>query len=174
VVVHDTCGGAETGAEYGINVFNSGPVAVKHNRAAGGFSDAGIYIGGISNTRSGVLRVVRNATFLNHQGIIIENSAGGKIRVGHNDVHDNKAPGVETEEAAGIFINNSRGVGIRANTVKGNGDIGVNINSASAHNRLIDNVITGNPLDLNDQGFANCGSGNRIGTRAGEPLAPCP
>jgi nitrous oxidase accessory protein NosD len=173
VVVHDTCGGTGTGAEYGINVFDSGPVEVSDNRAGAGFSDAGIYIGGITDTGTGALRVVRNATFLNHQGIIIENSAGGRIQVGHNDSHDNTIPGVETEEGAGIFIHNSDGVGIRANTVKSNGDIGVNIDSPSDHNRLIDNVITGNPLDLNNRGSANCGSGNTIGTRAGNPLVPC-
>jgi len=174
VIVHDTCGGPADGAEYGINVFNSGPVYVTGNRAAGGFSDAGIYIGAITDTGGSRLQVLNNTTFLNHQGIIIENSGGaGNIQVAHNDVHDNKTPGVETEEASGIFIHNSDGVGIRNNTVKANGDIGVNIDAGSDHNRLIKNVITNNPLDINNDGTSNCASGNTFGTKAGNPLPPC-
>jgi parallel beta-helix repeat protein len=173
VIVHDTCGGPADGAEYGINVFDSGPVQVTGNRAAGGFSDAGIYIGQITDTGSGTLRVLDNETFLNHQGIIIENSAGGRIQVAHNEVHDNKTAGVETEEASGIFIHHSDGVAIRSNSVESNGDIGVNIDADSDHNRLINNLITNNPLDVNNQGTSNCGSGNNIGTKAGNPLPPC-
>jgi hypothetical protein len=48
LVIHDTCGNVADGAEYGINVFNSGQVEVSDNQTTGGFSDAGIYIGGDS------------------------------------------------------------------------------------------------------------------------------
>ena len=47
LVVRDTCD-----AQYGINVFDTGPVQIVNNRARGGFSDAGIYIGGIQDTLS--------------------------------------------------------------------------------------------------------------------------
>jgi parallel beta-helix repeat protein len=172
VVVHDTCG-AE-GAEYGINVFGSGPIEVSQNLAIGGFSDAGIYIGGITDTRGSALRVVRNASYLNHQGIIIENSGlDARIRVAHNNVHHNTIPG-EAHEDTGIFINNSDRVRLRDNRVRSNGHFGVNISPTSDHNFLFDNTITGNPVDLNNQGSANCGSGNTIGTRSGNRLTPCP
>jgi parallel beta-helix repeat protein len=171
VIVHDTCGGE--GAEYGINVFNSGPVVVSNDRATGGFSDAGIYIGGITDTGGDVLKVISNATFLNHQGIIIENSgANGVIQVANNNTHHNVLGGVEGSEA-GIFINNSDGVRIRNNTVQDNGEFGVNISAGSDDNRLVGNTITDNPTDLNNQGAGTCGSGNTIGTRAGNPLTPC-
>src|SRR4051794_3303720 len=46
LVIHDSCGDKSQGAEYGINVFNAGQVEVSNNQITGGFSDAGIYIGG--------------------------------------------------------------------------------------------------------------------------------
>jgi parallel beta-helix repeat protein len=173
VVVRDHCGGSGVGAEYGINVFNSGQVDVTGDQATGGFSDAGIYIGGITDTGSGALRVARNAAFDNHQGVIIENSAGGRILVVHNDVHDNTIGGDEGAPT-GIFIHNSDTVRIRDNSVKHNGHFGVNLDSGSDHNALFDNVITGNPIDVNNDGSANCGSGNTIGSTAGTPLSTCP
>ena len=174
LVVQDTCGGIDEGAEYGINVFNSGHVEVIGNQAAGGFHDAGIYVGGITNTGDGVLRVARNASFLNHQGIIIENSFGPdvRIRVAHNNVHHNTIPG-EFHEDTGIFINNSDRVRLRDNTVRRNGHFGVNVTQGSDDNALVENVITDNPVDLNNDGTGNCGSGNVIGSRAGTPLSRC-
>jgi parallel beta-helix repeat protein len=174
IVIHDTCGGVGEGAEYGINVFNSGPVEVSDNNVTGGFSDAGIYIGGIVDTGGDPLRVVRNATYLNHQGIIIEDSGfDGLIQVGHNNVHHNTAAGVEGNRS-GIFLHNSDRVRLRGNTVRNNGDFGVNFDPNSDHNRLIDNTITANPIDLSNEGSANCGFGNTIGTRSGNPLVACP
>jgi parallel beta-helix repeat protein len=174
VVVHDTCGGPEEGAEYGINIANTGAVEVSDNRATGGFSDAGIYVGFINDTDGKPLRVVRNDTYLNHQGIIIEDVRNqGIVQVANNNVHHNIGAGVEGSKT-GIFIHRSSRVRVRGNTVRSNGEFGVNIDSASDHNRLIDNTITGNPVDLNNQGTANCGSGNTIGTRTGNPLIACP
>jgi parallel beta-helix repeat protein len=174
VVVHDPCGGVDEGAEYGINVFGSGPIAVSDNRATGGFSDAGIYIGGITDTRGGVLRVVNNASYRNHQGIIIENSAGpdSRIRVSRNRVRDNTIPG-EAHPDTGIFINNSDRVRLRENTVRNNGHFGVNLSAGSDNNRLYENNITGNPIDLNNNGTGNCGASNIIHTEAGKPLSNC-
>jgi parallel beta-helix repeat protein len=175
VVVHDPCGGIDKGAEYGINVFNSGKVRVIHNRAIGGFHDAGIYIGGITDTGNGALRVFDNASYLNHQGIIIENSSGPstRIRVVNNNVHHNTIPG-ELHEDTGIFINNSDRVRLRDNTARRNGHFGVNITSGSDDNSLIDNVITGNEtVDLNNDGTGTCGSRNTIGSRDGVPLSSC-
>ena len=174
VVIHDTCGAPEEGAEYGINVFNSGPVEVSGNKATGGFSDAGIYIGGIVDTGGDPLRVVGNQTYLNHQGIIVEDSGGdGIVQVANNNVHHNIGAGVEGNRN-GIFLHRSDRVRIRNNTVRANGDAGVFLDSDSDHNRLIENTITGNPVDLLNDGTANCGSGNHIGSRSGNPLIPCP
>lgn len=173
VVVHNTCGPLGEGAQYGINVFGTGPVEISNDRAIGGFTDAGIYVGGITDTNGSPLKVVSNSTFLNHQGIIVENSGGNAIiQVGNNNTHHNTIPGVG-EPASGIFISNSDGVRIRNNTVQNNGEFGVNISAGSDNNRLVQNTITDNPTDLNNQGSGNCGSGNTIGTRAGNPLTPC-
>jgi parallel beta-helix repeat protein len=174
LVVNDTCGGTDVGAEYGINVFGSGPVEVSDSKATGGFSDAGIYIGGITDTNGSTLRVVRNGTYLNHQGVIIENSGPpARILVANNRIHHNIIGGEEVEQATGLFIHNSDRVAIRNNVIKNNGHFGVNIDSPSDHNRLIENVITDNPIDLNNDGSANCGSRNTIGSRRGNPLVPC-
>jgi len=171
VVVRDTCGA--DGAEYGINVFGSGPVVVSNNRATGGFSDAGIYIGGITDTRGDALRVINNASFLNRQGIIIENSGGNAIiQVASNRTHHNNIAGVGPSNS-GIWINNSDRVGIRSNTVQNNGEFGVNIGPTSDNNRLVGNTITSNPIDLNNEGSGTCGSRNTIGSRNGNPLTPC-
>jgi hypothetical protein len=43
VVMKDTCGDAE----YGVNLFETGPIDVRDSRAVG-FSDAGFYAGAIS------------------------------------------------------------------------------------------------------------------------------
>jgi len=173
VVVHNTCGPLGQGAQYGINVFGSGAIEVSGNRATGGFTDAGIYVGGISDTGGEALKVVNNAAFLNHQGIIIENSDGnGIIQVAGNNAHDNTIDGVG-EPASGIFISNSDRIRIRNNTVQSNGEFGVNIGPTSDHNRLVGNTITQNPTDLNNEGSNNCGSGNTIGSRTGNPLSPC-
>jgi parallel beta-helix repeat protein len=173
VVIHDTCGGPEEGAEYGINVFNSGPVYVTGNRATGGFSDAGIYIGGIIDTGGEPLRVLNNETYLNNRGIIVEDSGGaGIVQVAHNRIHHNIGAGVGSRD--GIFLHNSDRVRIRNNTVRLNGDSGVFLDANSDHNRLLDNIITGNPTDLINDGSANCGSDNTIGSKSGNPLVACP
>jgi parallel beta-helix repeat protein len=172
LVVHDSCGGTDVGAEYGINVFNSGALQVRDNRATGGFSDAGIYIGGITHTGTEGLRVRDNEAFGNHQGVIVENSAGGRIVVAHNRLHDNTIGGEELEPT-GLFINNSDRVVMFDNSIKRNGHFGINISAGSDHNSLTDNTVTGNPIDLNNDGTANCGSANTIGTTTGTPLSSC-
>jgi hypothetical protein len=61
----DTCD-----AEYGVNVYSSGALSISRNRATG-FSDAGIYIGGITNTGTGTLAVTSNASYGNNRGIMV-------------------------------------------------------------------------------------------------------
>jgi parallel beta-helix repeat protein len=173
LVIHDTCGGVGDGAEYGINVFNGGPVEVSDNKITGGFSDAGIYIGGIVDTGGDPLRVVRNDTYLNHQGIIVEDSGlSGIVQLAHNNAHHNTANGVEGNES-GIFLHRSDKVRMRDNSVRNNGEFGVNLDPDSDHNRLFDNTITANPTDLNNEGTANCGSGNTFSSTSGNPLGNC-
>jgi parallel beta-helix repeat protein len=94
------------------------------------------------------------------------------IQVSRNSTHHNTANGVEGDKS-GLYITNSDGVRVRDNTIKSNGEFGVNIGPTSNNNRLFDNVITGNPTDLNNEGSGNCGSGNTIGTTSGNPLVPC-
>jgi parallel beta-helix repeat protein len=176
--VHNSCGGTDTGAEYGINVRNSGAVKVTRGRATGGFSAAGIYIGGITDTGSSTLEVAGNVSFGNHQGVIIENSSGGRIELHYNYLRHNRIGGEEFQPT-GLFINNSDRVRVVDNEIQENGHFGVNLSAGSDHNALIDNEIEGNGyatngVDVNNNGSANCGSGNTgISTVAGKPLANC-
>jgi parallel beta-helix repeat protein len=179
VFVHDSCGGTDTGAEYGVYVFNSGAVRVTGGRATGGFSGAGIYIRGITDTGSSTLEVAGNFIYGNHQGVIIENSSGGRIEVIYNYLRHNTIGGEEFQPT-GLFINNSDRVRIIDNEIQTNGHFGVNLSAGSDYNRLIDNEIESNGFNsnganVNNDGFANCGSGNTgFSTVAGNPLVPCP
>jgi parallel beta-helix repeat protein len=173
LVLHDDCGGTDVGAEYGINVFNSGQVEVSDNKVTGGFSDAGIYIGGIVDTGSGQLRVINNATYLNHQGVIVEDSGfDGIVVLSNNNIHHNTGNGVEGSRA-GIFLHNSDLVRMRNNTIRNNGDFGINLDPNSDNNRLFDNTVNSNPMDLVNDGSGNCGSGNTFGSTSGNPLGTC-
>jgi parallel beta-helix repeat protein len=160
--VHDTCD-----AEYGINVFGSRQIDVVDNRASG-FSDSAIYVGGISTTGGGVLRVNRNEAFGSNRGIIVENSAGGDLRFKDNEIHDNRSAG--EGEPSGIFVHNSDGVLFSGNRVRNNGRYGVHIDANSDSNRFFGNTVSGNPDgNIFDQGSGNCGSGNHP-----NPFPACP
>ncbi len=173
LVIRDTCGGVSDGAEYGINVFNSGQVEVSNNQITGGFSDAGIYIGGIVDTGGGQLQVINNASYLNHQGVIVEDSGfDGIVVVSNNSIHHNTGNGVEGNRS-GIFLHNSDKVRMRNNTIRNNGDFGINIDPNSDNNRLFDNTVNSNPTDLENDGSGNCGSGNTFGSTSGNPLGSC-
>jgi parallel beta-helix repeat protein len=173
LVLHDDCGGTDVGAEYGINVFNSGQVEVSDNQVTGGFSDAGIYIGGIVDTGGGQLRVINNASYLNHQGVIVEDSGfDGIVVVSGNNIHHNTGNGVEGNRS-GIFLHNSDKVRMRNNTIRNNGDFGIDIDPNSDNARLFDNTVTSNPTDLENDGSGNCGSGNTFGSTSGNPLGSC-
>ena len=173
LVLHDTCGNTADGAEYGINVFSSGPVEVSDNQITGGFSDAGIYIGGIVDTSGSQLRVIRNASYVNHQGVIVEDSGfSGIVVVANNNIHHNAGNGVEGNRS-GIFLHNSDKVRMRNNTIRNNGDFGISIDPNSDNNRLFDNTVNSNPTDLENDGSGNCGSGNTFGSTSGNPLGSC-
>jgi parallel beta-helix repeat protein len=164
LVLRNTCD-----AEYGINVVTSGQVSVLDNRATG-FTDAGIYVGDITDTAGGTLVVGGNRTSGNNKGIIVELSAGGSIRVEDNEVHDNALPG-PFGEPVGIFINQSDGVQIAGNSVRNNGAVGIHLTPDADANVLTGNAVTGNPTDVRNEGSGNCGSGNVLS--AGDPLPAC-
>jgi parallel beta-helix repeat protein len=162
LLVRDTCD-----AEYGINVFGSREVELIGNRGRG-FSDAAFYVGAITSTGNGVLRVARNDGFASNRGLIVEDSAGGRIRVLRNRFHDNTAPG--HGPPSGIFLHRSDGVLLIRNVVTDNGRFGIHLDPGSDRNRLFQNVIRRNPGgNLRDEGSGNCGSGNRP-----NPLPGCP
>lgn len=164
VVLKDTCGDAE----YGINLFETGPIDVLDSRAAG-FSDAGFYAGAISGTPGGAIRFRGNEAFHNTRGVIVENSAGGDIRVSDNVFNFNDVPGFAG--AAGIVINNSDGVLVERNEARGNLDFGLHLTPGSDRNTILSNTLLDNPVDLRNQGSGNCGTGNTFAT--GDPLPPC-
>ena len=155
-------------AEYGINAFATGAVQITDNRASG-FTDAGIYVGGVSSTPNGTLLVGDNETFANNKGVIVEDSAGGDILLRSNEIHDNDIPGIG--EQVGIYLHAGDGVRIESNRISRNGAVGLQLTPDSDDNRITDNEITANPTDVLDEGIGNCGSGNTFAT--GGPLAPC-
>lgn len=162
----NTCGDE---VEYGINIFGSRQVTVVNN-VTRGFTDAGIYVGGISSTGNGSLVVHGNDTFGNNRGVIIEDSAGGRIVVRDNDIHDNTIAG--HGPPSGVFLHNADGVIISDNSITGNGEIGVHLDENSDSNVLNDNEVSASPTPLLNEGSGNCGSGNDFGD-AGNVLPPC-
>jgi len=97
MVLRDTCD-----AEHGINVFRTGSVAVRRS-VAHGFTDAGIYVGGIG---AGPVTMAGNQSYGSVRGIIIEDSAPGTVAVVDNRLDGN---------GTGIFLNGSDGVLVRGN-----------------------------------------------------------
>ncbi len=154
LVVKDTCD-----AEYGINVFGTGPVQILGNEARGGFSDAGIYVGGIIDTGSGALRVKNNVSYGNNRGIIIEDSAGVDLRVTANRLFANTIPAGEGEPS-GLFLHRTDGILIFANAIHDNGHYGIHLDDGSEDNRLYDNAVSMNPTNFSAESTGNCGSGN--------------
>lgn len=149
-------------AYYGVNVNSTGAVKIVNSRAYGGFSDAGIYVGSISDTNGKTLLVQGNETYGNNVGILIEDAFGpqGKVLVKGNFTHGNDFDS-GLSDPAGILVRRSdrtRYVGNRANN---NGEYGIQLDSDSEDNVLIDNQANGNPDgNLFDEGAGNCGSGN--------------
>ena len=172
--VKETCDGDDS-AEYGINIFDSGDLQITGNHTFGGFSDAGIYVGGISDTLNGSLSVQDNEANGNNRGIIIEDSfdADVDIRVIDNSTHDNTRAGEGTP--SGIFVHNSDHGTYIGNRADDNGDYGIHIDSPSDDNVFTSNQAGGNGVsDLFNEGTGNCsGGGNSFGTTSGSPLGPC-
>jgi len=148
--------------QYGINVAGSGNIQVLDNRTYGGFRDAGIYIGSISDTRGKTLLIEGNRSDGNNRGIIIEesDSADQTIVVRDNVVSNNTATGL-FEDPAGIYINSADNGLYVNNTVNDNGAFGFDINAQSDNNEFQGNTATGNgEINFNDLGSGSCGSGN--------------
>lgn len=152
-------------AEYGVNVFDSGRIVVAHTRAEG-YTDAGIYIGGINDTSAGTLEVRDNFTVHNNRGIIIENSSGVDIDVVDNVLKENRKPG--EGERVGIFLNNSDRILVQGNEAIDNGKYGIAISNDSSNNRIFGNTASGSGrTDFIDLGTGNCGARNSF------PIDPC-
>ncbi len=165
VLTKETCGDGK----YGINVFDSERVKVIDNIASG-YLDSGIYVGEISSTGGGTLRVSGNRTFANNRGFIIENISGGDVLLDSNIANRNTISGEGTP--AGIFLHNSDGTRLDDNTIRENGDIGIHLDANSDGNVLTANTVTDNPTNLFDEGQGNCGMNNQFGD-AGNVLPSC-
>jgi parallel beta-helix repeat protein len=163
LVVRDSCD-----AEYGINVFASGPVGIV-NSVARGFHDAGFYVGEVTSTPGGRVRVRRSESMNNHRGVIVENSVGGEIVVAQNDIHDNQVP-FTGSVPTGVYIHNSDGVRVEENEVARNG-IGLHLSADSDANVAAFNLFLDNGVDIRNQGTGNCGIDNVVAT--GDALPPC-
>jgi nitrous oxidase accessory protein NosD len=160
LLVRDSCD-----AEYGINVVDTGPVTIV-NSVARGFSDAGFYVGEVTSTPGGQIRVAQSDAFDNRRGVIVENSAGGEIVVEQNFIHDNRVP----IQPTGVFIHNSDGVRVLENEIARNG-IGLHLDQNSDGNSALFNSLLDNEVDIRNQGTGNCGTDNAFST--GDPLPPC-
>jgi nitrous oxidase accessory protein NosD len=160
LLVRDSCD-----AEYGINVVDTGPVTIV-NSLARGFSDAGFYVGEVTSTPGGQIRVAQSDAFDNRRGVIVENSAGGEIVIERNFIHDNRVP----IQPTGVFIHNSDGVRVLENEITRNG-IGLHLDQNSDGNSALFNSLLDNEVDIRDRGTGNCGTDNAFST--GDPLPPC-
>ena len=164
LVLRDTCD-----AEYGINVNDTGPMAIVKSKAFG-FDDAGFYIGAIRSTPGGSIRLARSESFDNLRGVIVEDSAGGDIRIRRNLFTDNDVF-VGELLPTGALITKSEGVLVEENAVTDNGTFGLRLTPDSSGNRINDNLLLGNPVDIRNEGSGNCGAGNEFLT--GDTLPPC-
>jgi parallel beta-helix repeat protein len=153
-----------SGAEYGVNVYGRGSLRVIENEGSG-FADAVIYIGGIAATPAGALKVKGNNTYNSQRGIIIEDSSGVNIKVLQNNVHDI----LDT----GILIHNSDEILIRGNTMTNDTNNGIHLDAPSDTNSVINNVISGNTNDINNEGTGNCFTNNTYTTVSGDVSTPC-
>jgi parallel beta-helix repeat protein len=110
-----------------------------------------------------------NEGFHNNRGAIVENSAGGDIRLRDNRFNFNDVPG--STGATGITINNSDGVLIEDNEARSNAAFGLHLTTGSDNNVVVSNFFLDNPIDIRNEGTGNCGSPNALAT--GDPLPPC-
>jgi parallel beta-helix repeat protein len=154
-IVRDTCGFAL----YGINVFAGGSIRIVGNTAVG-FEDAGVYVGGISSTPHGPMVIRDNEVIRNKYGILVEDSAGGTILVGENDVHDNRT--------TGIWLHDADGTRVGGNLVLDNGPEGIEADSDSTGNLIRSNTVLGHNLDLIDGNGQNCWVDNTYETSQGD------
>jgi parallel beta-helix repeat protein len=156
MVFRDTCE-----AEYGINVFGTGSVVVGRS-VAHGFSDAGIYVGGIA---TGPVTVVRTHAYGSVRGIIVEDSAPGTVTVLGNRVDGN---------GTGIFLHGSDSVLLQGNTVAANQEYGIHVDATSDANSLFENLVSGSGVfDVLDEGAGNCWNGTTYGTASPDPPPTC-
>jgi parallel beta-helix repeat protein len=147
------------GAEYGVNLFATGPMLVKGITGTG-FLDAAIYIGGITDTGAGSLVAEDNVLLGNDRGIIVEDSSGVSLVVRRNVSHDNVTDG--------IYLHRSDGVVIRSNKTRDNGRAGIELDPGSDHNLVAGNRSGGQPYDLaNGGGAGNCFLNNLYTTSFG-------
>ena len=154
-VVEDTCGGAE----YGINVAQSGSIRLIGNTASG-FADAGFYVGGTTTMRFGDLTVRGNTSFGNDKGIIIAYTTLGGVVVEGNTVYGNVR--------SGIWLNHSRFVEVSRNAVGGNGYSGIEVVGESSGNVIRSNAALGQTYDLVDTAGPNCWTRNVYVTSLGD------
>jgi parallel beta-helix repeat protein len=154
VTLKDTCGEAE----YGVNLFQTGPVQVVGNTAKG-FDDAGVYVGGIIDTGDGQLLVWDNEVYDSNRGIIVEDSFNVDILVYANNLHDNVT--------SGIHLTNTDGIAVRNNFAMDNGVYGIDLDSNSDNNKVVRNTAWGNQFDLANAGQGNCFKRNKYKTSQG-------
>lgn len=164
LVLTDTCGGAE----YGVNLYQTGSVLVAKTRASR-FEDAGIYVGGIDD---GPVMVRRNVTFQNNRGILIEEVQPDTVKVLYNRSSHNQMAGFGTP--SGIWLHQADGTVVGWNTFHGNGDYGIHLDPGSGGNVIRGNTATENDqLDILDEGPGNCFQNNTYGTSQPATLPPC-
>ena len=157
------------GTLYGVNVFDTGDVAVRDS-VFSGYLDAAVYVGGIRDPNDSVT-VRGNLTKDGNHGILIEDSlVQPEIEIVDNDGFQNDAG----SSSAGIYIRNSDGVLIEENELTANRTSGIWLDRNSDFNALVRNSALGNGgTDLRNEGNGNCGLGNSFGTVSGNPLDTC-
>jgi len=153
-IMTETCGTAE----YGVQVYQSTNAKVLLNETSG-FSDAGIYIGGIG--QSGNVRVLKNESSDSARGYIVEDCLPGPrgVVLSGNSALQNTA--------SGVFLHNSDGVRVLHNSVTGLPGTtvsGIELDGTSDDNLIVGNDISENTSDVVDNGTNNCWRNNTYTT----------
>jgi parallel beta-helix repeat protein len=141
------------GVEYGINVFQGTNMRIRNNTlvALSGFGDAAIYVGGTPADAD--LRVERNVIGgPSWRGIIVEDSLDNPghpvgVRVRKNEI---------TGAGTGIYVFGTTGAEILTNIVTGGTAAGIEVTNNSSDNFISGNRLSGNVLDVVDDGTDNC------------------
>ena len=134
---------------YSQSGASAGTLLIELDGSSAGADTNGLTISG----KGSIVRCLVVNSF-NGSGIVLQGSGGGQIMVGNYIGTDDTGGTDEGNGAAGVYINGSPDVVLRANVISGNDTQGVHIRGSSAKRA----VLFGNTIGLNAAGTADLGN----------------